>query len=660
MCVVIVFLAVTGAGFVLRPQLDAVVNRDLLAVPACRSRLPLDELAVRAERVHPGKLRAIEVTDDARTSTVVVFANRDQVYVDPCSGAVLGVQNVYGGFFGTFDRLHRFRFMAGGRQFAGWNNIGFAILLIVGGIVLWWPRSWLVFRSAVKFNSRLPGTARTLSLHKVVGIYSCLVLLSCSLTGVAISFDPVKNAIYWLAGSPPDKAVVAPLHPGGASMSMQALWERSRAAIPDQQWVSIRYPAQAGEPVEFEIRERGVPHDDAKSYVYLDADTGEALRIIRYATDVRLGRKIYLYMLAVHSGLIGGLPFQLLLLVAALAVPVQAYSGLSVWLRRKFGAPVVAPSFEVRVAQIRNETSDVKSLTLVPVGGARLPGFTAGSHINVRCEQGVVRQYSLCSDPADKDSYLIAVKRIPDSRGGSEAIHERVDEGDLLNISGPRNHFPIDSSAQQHLLLAGGIGITPLLCMAYDLRGRGAPFKLHYFTRSIEQTAFHGVLSQAQFADIVSFHYAIEPARVREYLHKLLWQRPEGAHLYVCGPRAFMDLVEEIAGATWPPEAIHVEYFAADPMASAGPCEAFDITLARSGGTINVPADKSIAQVLAAHGIANLTSCEQGVCGTCLVGVLEGEPDHRDAFLSDAERKANHKMLVCVSRAKGKSLKLDL
>lgn len=657
---VIVFLAVTGAGFVLRPQLDTIVNRDLLVVTACQSRLPVDELAASARRAHAGALRATELSDDDRASAAVVFANRDQVYVNPCTGAVLGVQNVYGGLFGTLDSLHRFRFMEWGRQFAGWNNVGFALLLIIGGIVLWWPRTWLVFRSAIKFNPRLPGTARTLSLHKVVGIYSCLVLLMLSVTGIFISFLPLQQVIYRMAGSPPDKAVTVPMHPGARPMSMEALWQRSRAAVPDQEWVSIRYPAKPSDPVEFEIREHGAPHEDAKSYVYLDAYTGDILRTIRYATDVSLGRKIYLYMIVLHSGLVGGLPLQLLLLFAALAIPVQAYSGVSPWLRRKFGAPAVAPTFEVRVAQIRDEAPDVRSFRLVPVGKAPLPAYTAGAHINVRCEQGVVRQYSLCGDPADKASYLIAVKRIPDSRGGSEAMHDRVAEGNVLSISGPRNHFPLEPDARQHWLIAGGIGITPLLSMARQLQRDGSSFRLQYFTRSIEQTAFHDLLSQPPFSGVVTFHYAIERERVREYLNKLLRQRPEGAHLYVCGPRPFMDLVEEVAAASWPPETIHVEYFAADPMASAGSCEPFEVTLARSGETFNVPADKTIAQVLAARGVENLTSCEQGVCGTCLVGVLEGIPDHRDAFLSDSERKANDKMLVCVSRAKGKSLKLDL
>jgi vanillate monooxygenase ferredoxin subunit len=147
---------------------------------------------------------------------------------------------------------------------------------------------------------------------------------------------------------------------------------------------------------------------------------------------------------------------------------------------------------------------------------------------------------------------------------------------------------------------------------------------------------------------------------VRQYLHRILWQRPAGAHLYLCGPRPFMDLVEEIAEASWPPGTVHAEYFVADPMAYAGPRTAFDVTLALSGGTYRVPADKSIVEALADSGFEIPTSCRQGVCGTCVTGVLKGEPDHRDAFLSDAERAACDRIMPCVSRAKTRVLLLDL
>ena len=314
----------------------------------------------------------------------------------------------------------------------------------------------------------------------------------------------------------------------------------------------------------------------------------------------------------------------------------------------------------VRVLRIRAEAQDVRSFELTSADGAPLPAFSAGSHIDVHIADGLVRQYSLCSDPAEAGRYRIAVKREPVSRGGSQAMHERVREGDLLTISVPRNHFALSPAAKHHLLVAGGIGITPLLSMAQQLLPSGAAFSLVYFSRSIAHTAFHEYLSTPEFRGRVSFHYALEPEQVRAYLRKLLWSRPADGHLYLCGPRPFMDLVETTAAPTWPPEAVHLEYFSADPASLAGPKGSFLVRLARHGGEFEIAEGRTIIEVLAEHGIIVDTSCEQGVCGTCLTGVLEGEPDHRDVFLTDAEKLANDRMTVCVSRAKSPRLVLDL
>jgi vanillate O-demethylase ferredoxin subunit len=659
--VVIVVLAVTGAGMVLRPQLDGVLNADLQKVPECANRLPLDQLAANAVAAHPAsKLHSIEVPADADASTAIKFADRDYVYVNPCTGQVLGVQNQYGGYFGVVDWIHRFRFMEGGRQFAGWFNVAFALILTVGGLVIWWPRTRLALKSALRFNRRLPGSARTLSLHKVVGLYTSVLVLLITATGIPIAFVPVQDAINWITHSGPRPRAPESKAASGSLLPMEEQWQRAKALVPNQEWMALRYPQKPHEAVDIEVLERGAPHPDAKSYVYLDAHNGESLGVKHYATDVPPGRRIYLWLIALHSGLVGGIVYQLALLIAALAIPVQAYSGIVPWFRRKFGNAAGEAMIKVRVAKIREEAVDVKSFELVKANGKALPSFTPGSHINVKIDGEFVRQYSLCNDPAEAGRYLIAVKRVADSRGGSRAMHDRTDEGDTLHISPPRNHFPLAPRAKHHLLLAGGIGITPLLAMARHLQSVGASFSLHYFTRSIEHTAFHEALSQPEFLGKVNFHYAIEPDRLHDYLHKLLWHRPEEGHLYVCGPRPFMDLVEDTAAPGWPPEAIHVEYFVADPLAQAGPRNPFEITLARSGRSYTVAAEQTIVEVLKANGVDNMTSCEQGVCGTCLTGVLEGTPDHRDVFLSDAEHKACNKMLICVSRCKGQRLVLDL
>ena len=314
----------------------------------------------------------------------------------------------------------------------------------------------------------------------------------------------------------------------------------------------------------------------------------------------------------------------------------------------------------VVVRRIRQEALDIKSFELTAAAGGALPAFSPGSHIDVAVEPGLVRQYSLTNGPLDTSGYFIAVKQEPQSRGGSRAMHERVKEGDRLTISAPRNNFALEPAASHHLLLAGGIGITPLLSMARSLQEFGASFELQYFSRSIPHTAFHDALAAPRYRGKAAFHYALEPEAVRAYLRKLLWHRREGAHLYLCGPRAFMDLVEQTAAPTWPPEAVHLEYFSADPASLAGPRETFRVRLARSGGEYEIPAGQTIVQALAAQGFQIVTSCEQGVCGTCLTGLLEGTPEHRDVFLTDQERQAGDKIMPCVSRAKGDILVLDL
>jgi len=316
-------------------------------------------------------------------------------------------------------------------------------------------------------------------------------------------------------------------------------------------------------------------------------------------------------------------------------------------------------TFAVRINRKQRETDEIASFELVSADGSALPEFTPGGYIDVHVA-GLIRQYSLCNGPEDKGSYLIAVKREPESRGGSRAMYERLKAGDVIEISAPRNNFPLDQGTGRKLLLAAGIGVTPMLSMARHLLARGGPFELQYFTRSIEHTAFHDLLSGAEFSDQVSFHYGLDAEALRVHLQALLSCRPDGAQLYLCGPRPFMDLVVATAAVNWPAEAVHLEYFAADPRLEAAPQQAFRVKLARSGASYDIPAGKSIVQALAAHGVEIPTACEQGICGTCLTGVLEGTPDHRDAFLSEAEKHACDQILPCVSRAKSPLLVLDL
>lgn len=318
------------------------------------------------------------------------------------------------------------------------------------------------------------------------------------------------------------------------------------------------------------------------------------------------------------------------------------------------------PTLQVRVARKAVEAQDIVTLELVATNGQALPAFSAGSHVDVSLPNGITRQYSLCNDPQETHRYQIGVLRDPASRGGSAAVHELVKEGDVLTISAPRNHFGLAHEAKKHLLLAGGIGVTPILCMAERLANTGADFTMHYATRAPERTAFSQRISSSAFAARVQFHYDNGATTQKLDLQKLLGQPEAGTHLYVCGPKGFMDAVLNTARSSgWPEAQIHYEFFGAE-VAKSDSDASFEIKLASSGRIVMVPKDQSVVQALAAAGVDVMISCEQGVCGTCLTRVIEGVPDHKDSYLTPEEQAANDQFTPCCSRSKTPQLVLDL
>ncbi len=311
-----------------------------------------------------------------------------------------------------------------------------------------------------------------------------------------------------------------------------------------------------------------------------------------------------------------------------------------------------------RVADIRDEAEGVKSFRLIADDGTALPNFTPGAHVDVHLGPNLVRQYSLCNGPEDRDHYLIAVKREPQSRGGSARLHAVIKTGDVLEISEPRNNFPLATNASEHVLLAGGIGITPLLSMAKHLEKDNAKYRLHYFTRSEQGTAFHAQLATAPYQRRTDLHVGLEPDELARRLPDVLGPATASRHVYLCGPAPFMDLVRRIAGdAGWATDHVHLEYFGAVP--GAAPNAAFEVELAQSGETFAVGPDQTLLQALRAHGLTVESDCEQGTCGTCASMVVSGEINHRDQFLSDDQKEEGQIILPCVSRAKGR-LVLDL
>ncbi len=319
-----------------------------------------------------------------------------------------------------------------------------------------------------------------------------------------------------------------------------------------------------------------------------------------------------------------------------------------------------ASELPVRVVRKAREAEDIATFELAAVDDRALPAFSAGSHIDVQLPGGLTRQYSLCNDPAESHRYLIGVLREVGSRGGSQAMHDGVQEGDVLHISAPKNHFPLAHEAAHSVLVAGGIGVTPILCMAERLAITGASFEMHYCSRSPGRTAFRDRIAGSTFAPQVQFHFDDGSEGQKLQLHRLLSPVREGTHLYVCGPTGFMEWVLGAArSAGWPEAQLHYEYFGAEIVKSADD-QGFEVQLASSGKVVTVAKEQTVVQALAAIGVEIATSCEQGVCGTCLTRILEGEPDHKDMYLTPEEQAANDQFTPCCSRARSARLVLDL
>jgi vanillate O-demethylase ferredoxin subunit len=317
----------------------------------------------------------------------------------------------------------------------------------------------------------------------------------------------------------------------------------------------------------------------------------------------------------------------------------------------------------LKVRSIVNEAIGINSFELVHPDRGTLPRFTAGSHIDVLVPGGFVRQYSLCNDPNEQTRYVIAVLKERNGRGGSLAMHERVRAGDQLTVSPPRNNFELTESADRHLLIAGGIGVTPLMAMVERLDAVDAEYTLHYCTRSPEQTAFADRLEQrVQKGRVIYHHDGGDPTQgIR--LAEVLDEYKPGTHLYYCGPPGLMQAVStETSG--WPTEAVHCEYFVPpaterpEPAPSPGATGEFFVRLASTGLRLPVPADRSIVEVLRDAGIDRATSCEAGVCGTCRTRYLEGTPEHHDYVLSDDERESY--VMICCARGGSDELVLDI
>ncbi len=313
-----------------------------------------------------------------------------------------------------------------------------------------------------------------------------------------------------------------------------------------------------------------------------------------------------------------------------------------------------SPLISVRVQAMRFEAQGVVSVELRLPEGGELPAFEAGAHIDLHLGNGLVRSYSLSNSPGERHRYVVGVLNDRASRGGSRYVHEQLRVGASLTISAPRNNFPLEEAASLSVLIAGGIGITPISCMYHHLRAQGREAVLHYCARSRKEAAFTAELLGEPG---VSSHFDDEAGAPPD-LRAFLAAHPKDAHFYCCGPTPMLNAFENLCEELGLPN-VHIERFAAEKV-EAVQTGSYVAELARSKSSVTVPAGKSLLDALLDAGIAVDHSCREGVCGACETKVLEGELEHRDGVLSKAERASGKTMMVCVSGCKGQRLVLDL
>ncbi len=325
---------------------------------------------------------------------------------------------------------------------------------------------------------------------------------------------------------------------------------------------------------------------------------------------------------------------------------------------QKLPNPRSVDLLDVTVTAIKDETADIRSLVLASPDGTPLRAFQAGAHIDVITGNGMRRSYSIASDPADPSSYLLGVLREPEGRGGSDWLHDALKTGDSLKITKPLNNFPLQENAQKHILIAGGIGITPILAMVRTLAALDADFELHYCTRTPEGTAFRSEVEAIAGDDLIYHHDGGDPSQGIKP-DQVLADQPAGTHVYVCGPKPLIDAVRA-AAADWPEDHVHFELFSAAPDQD-WQNEPFEIYLSRRRMDLTVPADRTILEVVRDAGVFADSSCEQGLCSTCRVRVISGEIEHRDQILTGEDKAKGDTMMMCISRGKpGDKLVLDI
>ena len=617
-------------------------------------------LAARAAMKIPGA-RAMELAHPGLALHYVFLPKGGGLYIDQQGRPV--ANQVPGRFEHQLASFHAYLLLE--------HGIGGPIIGVLGVCLIFMSISglivWTSYRKSFRLRPLPASLARrdTLAAHRNFGVLVGVATLYMGCLGTGLAF---REAI--LGG---------PMSPGSGHGPGPAARHVAGAPAPEIDWqkrlsaLKTRFP-DATPNLLFWLKGPSAPvlvtlrHGEAYRRGYTKAAVTADGKIIN-VRDARLQPwlvRAYDDFHSLHAAEVGGPAYKVVVSCIGLSLAFLGLTGgwsimskLADDLRRRRQRPGVAANAPLRlmVKDAHDVTGRVKRFELVSPDGSPLPPFTAGAHMDVRMPNGLIRSYSLLNPPSERHRYVIGVLRENSSRGGSAWMHDELSPGAEIEVEGPINNFELDDSAAEHLLIAGGIGITPLLSMAHALADKGARFRLLYCTRSRPEAAFADHIEEWFGVAAEFIHDDGIPGRGLDLSGRLA-QRPDGAHLYVCGPRGFIDAARA-AAEHWPPGTVHFEFFSAAAGDSTARDEPFDVELARSGRYLHVPANRSLLEVLRTDGMRVKTVCRAGVCGTCKTRVLAGVVDHRDEFLTDAER-ANW-MQVCVSRAApGQRLVLDL
>jgi ferredoxin-NADP reductase len=315
-------------------------------------------------------------------------------------------------------------------------------------------------------------------------------------------------------------------------------------------------------------------------------------------------------------------------------------------------------TIDVRLTEITPAAKDINLYTFHRIGGGALPAYKPGAHIDLHLPNGMIRHFSLCVPNTDAESYTVGIKKDPASRGGTRYVFEEMRVGAEIKVSAPRNNFPLVDNASNIVLIAGGIGITPVWCMAQELAAQQRPWQLHYSCRSRDEMAFLDAL-QALAPGAVQFHFDDEAAGKFLDLAGIIAAAPADTHFYCCGPKPMLAAFEA-ATADRPRSQVHVEYFTAKEEAAADTLGGFWVELARSGEEYFIPEGQKVLEVLFQAGVDVDYSCELGICGACETKVISGTPIHHDSVLSEEEQATNEKVMICCCGCATERLVLDM